>query len=105
MKGCFQTNISQDEISSLVKSQLENMSSWTVKSNALTGTGSYGSTYSMGSQKLYIMIPNSTSIQNAKQQIKSVMDKVLGVASPCLVHTTLIPFASRNNLLACAAFK
>lgn len=75
LEGSFQTNISQSEISSLVKSQLENMSSWTVKSNSLTGTGSYGSTYSMGSQQLYIMLPDSSSVQNAKNQIKSVMEK------------------------------
>lgn len=75
LEGSFQTNIEQSEISKLVKNQLENMSSWTVKSNSLTGTGSYGPTYSMGSQKLYIMLPDSTSVQNAKSQIKAVMGK------------------------------
>lgn len=75
LEGSFQTNIEQSEISKLVKNQLENMSSWTVKSNSLTGTGSYGPTYSMGSQELYIMLPDSTSVQNAKSQIKTVMGK------------------------------
>lgn len=75
LEGSFQTNIEQSEISKLVKNQLENMSSWTVKSNSLTGTGSYGPTYSMGSQELYIMLPDSTSVQNAKSQIKAVMEK------------------------------
>lgn len=75
LEGSFQTNIEQSEISKLVKNQLENMSSWTVKSNSLTGTGSYGPTYSMGSQELYIMLPDSTSVQNAKSQIKAVMGK------------------------------
>ena len=75
MEGSFQTNISQDEVSKLVQDQLNNMSSWKILNNSLTGTGSYGPTYSMGSQKLYIMLPDSTSVQNAKQQIKSVMDK------------------------------
>ena len=75
MEGSFQTNISQDEVSKLVQDQLNNMSSWKILNNSLTGTGSYGPTYSMGSQELYIMLPDSTSVQNAKQQIKSVMDK------------------------------
>lgn len=75
LEGSFQTNIEQSEISKLVKNQLENMSSWTVKSNSLTGTGSYGPTYSMGSQELYIMLPDSTSVQNAKSQIKAVIGK------------------------------
>lgn len=75
MEGSFQTNISQDEVSKLVQDQLNNMSSWKILNNSLTGTGSYGPTYSMGSQELYIMLPDSTSVQNVKQQIKSVMDK------------------------------
>ena len=75
MEGSFQTNISQDEVSKLVQDQLNNMSSWKILNNSLTGTGSYEPTYSMGSQELYIMLPDSTSVQNAKQQIKSVMDK------------------------------
>lgn len=74
LKGSFQTNIEQDDISSLVKDQINNMSSWTIKSNSLTGTGASSSTYSMGSTKLYVMVPNSTSVTSAKEKI----DEVLG---------------------------
>lgn len=74
LEGSFQTNIEQSEISSLVKSQLENMSSWTIKNNALTGTGSYGSTYSMGSTQLYIMLPNESSVSSAKEKINDVLN-------------------------------
>ena len=73
LEGSFQTNIEQNEISNLVKDQLSNMSSWTVKSNALTGTGSYGPTYSMGSTKLYIMLPSDSSVAEAKQKINAVL--------------------------------
>ena len=73
LEGSFQTNIKQDEISSLVKGQLNNMSSWTIKNNSLAGTGASSSTYSMGSQKLYVMIPSSTSVQEAKEKIAGVM--------------------------------
>lgn len=74
LEGSFQTNIEQSEISSLVKSQLENMSSWTIKSNALTGTGSYGPTYSMGSTQLYIMLPDESSVSSAKEKINDVLN-------------------------------
>ncbi len=74
LKGSFQTNIAQDDISSLVKDQINNMSSWTIKSNSLTGTGASSSTYSMGSTKLYVMVPNLTSVTSAKEKI----DEVLG---------------------------
>ena len=49
------------------------MSSWNIKSNSLTGTGANKSTYSMGNQLLYVMIPDSTSVQSAKDQIADVM--------------------------------
>ena len=74
LKGSFQTNIEQDDISKLVKDQINNMSSWTIKSNSLTGTGASSSTYSMGSTKLYVMVPNATSVTSAKEKI----DEVLG---------------------------
>lgn len=74
LKGSFQTNIAQDDISKLVKDQINNMSSWTIKSNSLRGTGASSSTYSMGSTKLYVMVPNSTSVTSAKEKI----DEVLG---------------------------
>ena len=74
LKGSFQTNIAQDDISKLVKDQINNMSSWTIKSNSLTGTGASSSTYSMGSTKLYVMVPNATSVTSAKEKI----DEVLG---------------------------
>lgn len=73
LEGSFQTNIDQKDISNLVKEQLQTMPSWTIKTNSLTGTGASNTTYSAGSQKLYVMIPNSQSVQNAKNQIRSVM--------------------------------
>lgn len=74
LEGCFQTNIKQDEISILVKGQLNNMSSWKIKSNSLTGTGANNPTYSMGSQLLYTMVPNSKSITDAKKKIQDIME-------------------------------
>ena len=74
LKGSFQTNVGQDDISKLVKDQINDMSSWTIKSNSLTGTGASSSTYSMGSTKLYVMVPNSTSVTSAKEKI----DELLG---------------------------
>lgn len=51
------------------------MPSWTTKNNALTGTGKSNPTYSMGSQLLYTMIPNEESVADAKQQIKTMLEK------------------------------
>jgi len=51
------------------------MPSWTIKSNSLTGTGDYASTYSMGSQELYVMRPDETSVKTATQKINEVLGK------------------------------
>ena len=73
MEGSFQTNITQDEVSKLVQDQLSSMSSWKISTNSLTGTGAYYPTYSMGSQELYVMIPENESIEEAEEQIHKVM--------------------------------
>ena len=73
LEGSFQTNITQSEISSLVRGQLNDMSSWTITNNSLTGTGANNTTYSMGSQLLYVMVPDSTSVTEATQKIEEVM--------------------------------
>lgn len=73
LEGSFQTNMKQDEISSLVKGQLNNMSPWKIKNNSLTGTGKNNPTYSMGSQLLYTMVPDSKSISSAKEKITDIM--------------------------------
>ena len=75
LEGSFQTNIEQDDISSLVKEQLNSMSSWEIKNNALTGTGASKSTYSMGSTLVYVMIPDESSVSSAKEKIQDTMRK------------------------------
>ena len=75
LQGSFQTNIDQNEISKLVKMQLKDMPQWTFKNNAVTGTGATKTTYSAGSQPLYVMIPNNSSVNNAKTKIMQVLNE------------------------------
>ena len=49
------------------------MSSWTIKNNALTGTGDSRTTYSMGSVRSYVMIPDESSVAEAKKEIQDVL--------------------------------
>lgn len=74
LEGSFQTNISEDEINKIVQDQLSNMSSWNIDNNALVGSGSSGPTYSLGNVNSYIMLPDSSSVEEAKELI----DEVLG---------------------------
>ena len=51
------------------------MPSWNISTNTLIGTGSYNVTYSCGNQKLYVMLPNSQSVEDAKEKINEVMNE------------------------------
>ncbi len=75
LEGCFQTNIEQDKVSSLIKEQLQDLDKWNVSSYSLTGTDSNNTTYSMGNQKSYVMVPNQNSVEQAKTKIKTIMEK------------------------------
>lgn len=66
----FQTNASSNEISGIIQQQMNDMRGWQTESISVDGTGSSASTYSMGAQKLYVMIPNQASLDLAKQKIQ-----------------------------------
>ncbi len=68
-EGSFETNLSYDEITGFAKQQLSELKHWEVESIALDGTGASMPTYSMGSQRLYVMVPNQTTIDAAKAKI------------------------------------
>ncbi len=69
----FQTNMSQSEITSLVKKQLNDMSSWSIENISLDGSGSHNVTYTYGNQLLYVMNPDVSSVTNAKNQINEII--------------------------------
>ena len=72
VSSSFQTNVNMDEITELVKLQLDKMPSWNIKKYNLNGTSSMGYTYSMGEQALYVMIPDDTTIKLASSYINGM---------------------------------
>lgn len=76
IKGAFETNMSADDITNLIKMQLVNMSSWTFKSQSLDG---YGATLTGGAlapnQALYYMIPYEEDIENCSNLINQMTYK------------------------------
>ncbi|MEG2276192.1 MAG: LytR family transcriptional regulator, partial [Clostridia bacterium] len=74
LSSSFQTNIEQKDISALVKGQLDNMTSWTITNVSLDGAGSKATTYSAGSQKLYVMIPDQATVNDAKTKINTLLN-------------------------------
>ncbi len=73
ISGSFQTNMSNDDITSLIRNQLDTMAKWTVTSTNVDGTGASEVTYSAGNQKLYVMVPDQTSLNSAKNAIRSTL--------------------------------
>ena len=75
LKGKVGTNISDEDITQLIKMQLKNNSSWTIKSISVNGTDAMDYVYSYNKTKLYVMKPDYETVNNAKEQIKKVQDK------------------------------
>ncbi len=71
LSGSFETSMSYDLIASLVNNQLSSDESWNIVSYTVTGTGSKQIPYSM-SQYAYVMIPDESSIETAKELIAQV---------------------------------
>ena len=74
--GSFQTSMESSDITSLVKMQLNNMTGWTTIQQQITGRGQTGGlpSYAMPGYQLYMMVPDATSVTNAKSNIDKVMN-------------------------------
>lgn len=73
LEGMFKTSVSMDDISLLVKMQLEDMASWNIQSYAVTGKGGSEKNYSSPGHKAYVMYPDEKAVDHAA----SLVDKVL----------------------------
>lgn len=69
----FQTNMETSKMMELVKLQISNMPTWNISTIGLTGGDGKASTYSAGSQLLYVMYPSQNSIDDAKEKIAAVI--------------------------------
>ena len=66
--------MSTEEITSLIKNQINEMAKWNVTSVNLDGYDGSGYTYSYSWELLYVMIPDEDSVINAQQKIKDVLN-------------------------------
>ena len=77
LSGMFVTDMNSDDISALVKMQLNDMSSWNVESYAVTGTGGMDTTYSMPGYSVYVMYQNPDMVAKATGLIDKVESGVI----------------------------
>lgn len=73
LNGTFETNLTMDEITSLVKMQINDMSGWKMESYNVDGTGAMLPTYSYPNQNLYVMNPNMDTVTNAVQKLNEIL--------------------------------
>ena len=74
LDGSFDSDIDSDDISALVKMQLDDMSSWTVESYNINGSGAYAKTNSYPGQDLYVMMTDANTVNTAKEKIKATLN-------------------------------
>lgn len=85
LQGMFTTDLPQENIRQLVKTQLSDSASWTIHTYAVNGTDAMDETYSMPGMDLCVTYPDQPSIDLASQLIDRVM------AGEILVPEDLIP--------------
>lgn len=72
-EGSFETSMSYDMITDFAKTQLASLHSWEIEKISVDGTGAMLPTYSMGAQKLYVMIPDQSTVDAAKTKIQEYL--------------------------------
>ena len=74
VSNCFVTSLSQEQISALVRMQLGDLANWDIESCSVTGSsGKSSQCYSAKGQSLYVMKPDESSVNKAKELIASVL--------------------------------
>ena len=69
----MQTSLSENDISAIVKMQLEDMGRWEILTNSVAGHGDMLETYSMPGRDLSVQIPDDASVVEAQRQINQVL--------------------------------
>lgn len=64
----------KDEMTDLIRMQLEDGSSWDIQSVNAVGSGDKQACYSSGSQLLYVMHPNMESVTEISAKMNEIMD-------------------------------
>ena len=75
VSNCVQTNMTVDEITSMVRTQLDNGGSWTINRQWVTGSGATRECFSMVGWDLSVVIPDQNSINSCRTVINSVMNR------------------------------
>ena len=73
MDGTFETNITYEQISSFIKMQLNDMAKWDIETYNVNGSDGMEYTASFPTQKSYVMYPDYSTVNEAKNKINEVL--------------------------------
>ena len=73
--GTFQTDMTSDDIYTLVKKQLVDNTKYTIDSYSVTGNGDSCTTYSTPKTKVWVMQPNMDEVEKAKGLINGILNE------------------------------
>ena len=73
LHSSFQTNLTDEQIISLIRMQINDMSSWNIESISVDGTGDYLYSPIYGSE-LYMMLPDDNTVTTAKEKINALYE-------------------------------
>ena len=75
LKPSLVTNLSNKELTSFIKMQIDKDIKWNITYVNLNGSDGYEYTYSYAKNKLYVMIPDEETVENAKEEIRKILEK------------------------------
>ena len=75
LKPSLVTNLSNKELTSFIKMQIDKDIKWNITYVNLDGSDGYEYTYSYAKNKLYVMIPDEETVENAKEEIRKILEK------------------------------
>lgn len=73
LSNFYVTDIPKGLITQVVKNQLDDMSSWTIESQSVSGSDASLPTYTAPKSKRYVMIPYQEDVTNAHNKIEEVL--------------------------------
>lgn len=71
----YRTDIPSELITMVVKNQLEKMTMWSIESQSVDGTGLMTKTFTAPKSKVYVMVPNQETVNQARKKIIAVMNE------------------------------
>jgi len=74
VQSAIQTSMTEDEIAAQVRQQLETGTQWDVTSISVDGAGAMDYTYTYPGQRLYVMVPDESTVNLAKDMIQSTLN-------------------------------